>query len=108
MLMVSWISTLSIIVFLARVERLVSEQRRAMEPASVALVVVPDTVHGAGVVPDDEVVDRPLVHVDELRLGCPLQQAAEELVALVVAHADHRPGAVAQDERVAARAVVPD
>src|SRR6187431_1294101 len=79
-----------------------------MEPSSMVRVVLPDAMHGSGVVPDDEVVDRPLVRVDELRLRGPGEQTIEQLSALLFGHADDRRGAVAQDERVAPRPVVPD
>src|ERR1051326_5409751 len=64
-------------------------------------------VHGAAVVPDDEVADPPLVHVDEARLRGELHQLVEQRPALVARPADDVRGMRGDEQRGAARARMP-
>src|SRR5690606_2550244 len=62
---------------------------RASHVAGMAQVVeVGATVHGAAVVPDDEVADAPAMGVDEPRLGGEGHQAVHQRPTLGIVHAE--------------------
>src|SRR6185437_12414500 len=63
--------------------RLVTLDRRAMHVAVADGLVVRDrVVHDAAVVPDDDVVQPPLVAIDDLRRRRVLEQELEDCLAL--------------------------
>ena len=67
--------------------RLGSGYRRAAHVAGLRLVVAADAVHGLAVVPHHEVMQRPFVDIDELRLRRVLGEIAQQQPSLRYAHA---------------------
>jgi hypothetical protein len=58
-------------------------------------------VHGAAVVPDDEIVDAPAVRIDELPLRGVGEEFFDQRAAVRFGHAENSPGVRRQIERLA-------
>src|SRR3546814_13725597 len=70
--------------------------------------IVVGTVHGAGVVPDQQVADLPFMTIDVLLLRREFLQAAQQHRAVFEAHALDVVRGRAEQQRVATGAVAPD
>ena len=82
--------------------RLGAGDRGAAHVARLRLVVAADPVHGLAVVPHHEVMQRPFVDVDELRLRGVLGEVAQQQPRFRHAHAEDRAGMRRQIQRLAA------
>src|SRR5262245_21109681 len=75
-----------------RHRRRVARDRGASHVARLPLVVAPAAMHGLAVVPHDEVVELPLVRVDEARLRGVLGEIAQQDARIGHRHADDPAG----------------
>src|SRR6478752_7024719 len=87
---------------LLRHRRLSTRHRGAAHVARLRLVVAAHAMHGLAVVPHHEVMQRPFVDVDELRLRGVLGEVAQQYARFRDAHASDGAGMRGQIQRLAA------
>ena len=88
-------------------ERSFAFQLGTVHHAAALGIVGFGTMHGARVVPHDEVADLPWVAIAKLLAGRPLAQADDNFCALHMIYADHMMRCAADDQRFSTRAMCP-